>query len=80
VSTLETRIEKLERRLQESQLTKASVVAAHNHTHDGAVQKHVPSEALTKTSKRLEAQEIDDLVSDFGYLSVNALLRPSSPC
>lgn len=40
--------------------------------HDGAVQKHVPSQGLTRTSKRLEAQEIDDLVSDFGYLSVKS--------
>jgi glycerate kinase len=75
---LETRIEKLERRLQESQQRKASVVAAPNHGHDGAVQKYVPSEGLSKTSKRLEAQEIDDLVSDFGYLSVNPSIRACS--
>ncbi|KAG9803757.1 hypothetical protein KCU77_g23084, partial [Aureobasidium melanogenum] len=73
VATLETRIEKLERRLQEAQHRKASVVSVNNH--DGAVQKHVPSEGLTRTSKRLEAQEIDDLVSDFGYLTVNATAR-----
>jgi hypothetical protein len=50
-------------------------VTAPNHGHDGAVQKYVPSEGLNKTSKRLEAQEIDDLVSDFGYLSVTASFR-----
>ncbi|KAH0264633.1 hypothetical protein KCU91_g11944, partial [Aureobasidium melanogenum] len=73
VATLETRIEKLERRLQEAQHRKASLVPVNEH--DGAVQKHVPSQGLTRTSKRLEAQEIDDLVSDFGYLTVNATAR-----
>ncbi|KAI5199484.1 hypothetical protein AUEXF2481DRAFT_142262 [Aureobasidium subglaciale EXF-2481] len=75
VSTLETRIEKLERRLQESQHRKASIVTDHDHNHDGAVLRHVPSEGGNRTSKRLEAQEIDDLVSDFGYLTVNATAR-----
>lgn len=70
MSTLETRIEKLERKLRESHGRKSSVVSAHEQNkHNGATRVSTVFDGGSKSAKRLEAQEIDELVSDFGYLS-----------
>lgn len=90
VSTLETRIEKLERRLQEAQRRKSSVIsmaeteidmsrAALSRADIVIASKETDStpamDRSQKAAKRKEARDIDELVSDFGYLTVNATAR-----
>lgn len=78
MSTLETRIEKLERRLREAQQRKSSVVSitdeALEQVKDQSPRDIDTSKTTTTTTtatraeRRKEVREIDDLVSDFGYL------------
>ncbi|KAF2157616.1 hypothetical protein K461DRAFT_219963 [Myriangium duriaei CBS 260.36] len=89
VSTLETRIEKLERRLHEAQQRKSSVVSMseadlehlRNSFNGNApvatteTDQNATQERSQKAAKRKEARDIDELVSDFGYLTVNATAR-----
>ncbi|KAG8626200.1 hypothetical protein KVT40_006601 [Elsinoe batatas] len=81
VSTLETRIEKLERRLREVQQRKSSVISM---SEIDTEQARAGAQALRemthpaknqRAAKRKEARDIDELVSDFGYLTVNASAR-----
>ncbi|PNS19948.1 hypothetical protein CAC42_7915 [Sphaceloma murrayae] len=80
VSTLETRIEKLEKRLREVQQRKSSVISM-SELDTG--QAKAGAQALLevnphknqRAAKRKEARDIDELVSDFGYLTVNASAR-----
>ncbi|KAF4556914.1 Fungal specific transcription factor domain-containing protein 59 [Elsinoe fawcettii] len=80
VSTLETKIEKLERRLREVQQRKSSVISM---SEVDTEQVRAGAQALRETNtpknqraaKRKEARDIDELVSDFGYLTVNASAR-----
>jgi len=76
VATLETRVEKLEKILKELQLRNISP-ASDVHTnistqiHGGEEHKRADEEDVHKSTvmtKRKEAQDIDELVSDFGYL------------
>ncbi|KAK5716418.1 hypothetical protein LTR17_016391 [Elasticomyces elasticus] len=81
VSTLETRIDRLQAKLQEARNRKPSVVsipddetAAPSRRQSYSVQE--PTTPITsKAQRRKETSAIDDLVSDFGYLSVNATAR-----
>ncbi|KAL1306760.1 hypothetical protein AAFC00_005423 [Neodothiora populina] len=80
VSTLETKIERLERRIQEAKQRKSSVISMSDQdTTPGeleAAQAIIPPPAgETKAAKRQERLQIDDLVSDFGFLSVSATAR-----
>jgi hypothetical protein len=66
----------LERRLQHAQ---QNIPPAREHkTNNDTAQTLAAPMPGTKAAKRLEAQEIDDLVSDFGYLSVYPLLHAHS--
>lgn len=81
VSTLETRIEKLERRLREAQQRKSSVVSmsdvditklaaanvAASQSPDKSIQKS-SKERSQRAAQWQEARDMDELVSDFGYL------------
>ncbi|KAF2722612.1 hypothetical protein K431DRAFT_221842 [Polychaeton citri CBS 116435] len=82
VATLETRIEKLEARLEEARRRKPSVVEAvssddsKNVSRRPSLHAHDASNlAVTKAQRQRETSAIDDLVSDFGFLSVNATTR-----
>lgn len=82
VSTLETRLEKLQAKIEDAQKRKPSVVsipddeivlpASRRGSYDRAP---TPTPTITKASRRKEVSAIDDLVSDFGFLSVNATAR-----
>ncbi|KAK5134941.1 hypothetical protein LTR08_005892 [Meristemomyces frigidus] len=81
VSTLETRIDRLQVKLEEAHARKPSVVsipddetAVSSRRHSYGVQEP-PTPTTSKSLRRKEASAIDDLVSDFGYLSVNATAR-----
>ncbi|KAF2765029.1 hypothetical protein EJ03DRAFT_339352 [Teratosphaeria nubilosa] len=81
VSTLESRIEKLKAKLEEARGRKPSVVsipdeetAVPSRRQSCSVQQPQTT-TTTKAQRRQEASAIDDLVSDFGFLSVNATAR-----
>ncbi|KAK0356189.1 hypothetical protein LTR91_025274 [Friedmanniomyces endolithicus] len=81
VSTLETKIDRLQARLEEARARKPSVVsipddetAVPSRRQSYSVQEPVTS-TTSKAQRRKETSAIDDLVSDFGYLSVNATAR-----
>ncbi|KAK5108580.1 hypothetical protein LTR62_008156 [Meristemomyces frigidus] len=81
VSTLETKIDRLQAKLQEAHARKPSVVsipddetAAPSRRPSYSVQEpHTP--ITTKAQRRKENSAIDDLVGDFAFLSVNATAR-----
>lgn len=86
VSTLETRIDRLQAKLEEARARKPSVVSLPDEDTGTAVPSrrasYEPPEqttpvppAITKAQRRKEATAIDDLVSGFGFLSVNATAR-----
>ncbi|CAK7201797.1 hypothetical protein SEUCBS139899_004512 [Sporothrix eucalyptigena] len=88
VAALELRVEKLERRLAYAQSRKASVAF---HT-DGGPSYPGPSDGDRKDSlaviraaihrkaaRKRENSDVNSLVSDFGYLSVNATTRDFEP-
>ena len=85
VSTLETRIDKLQAKLDDARARKPSVIDVPEDESATAApsrrqSRHViPGEPPTPTTSRLikrnEVTAIDDLVSDFGFLSVNATAR-----
>ncbi|KAL8832527.1 MAG: hypothetical protein Q9191_000209 [Dirinaria sp. TL-2023a] len=72
VSSLETRLEKLERQLEEARgrRTSLNVLDTRPTQTAGA---HTGTERPTNQGK--ESSHMDDLVSDFGFLSVNATAR-----
>lgn len=81
VSTLETRIDRLMAKLEEAKARKPSVIsipddetAVPSRRESYSVHDPPPS-SMSKSQKRKEASAIDDLVSDFGFLSVNATTR-----
>ncbi|KAK0774533.1 hypothetical protein LTR75_016835 [Friedmanniomyces endolithicus] len=81
VSTLETKIDRLQARLEEARARKPSVVsipddetAVPSRRQSYSVQEPV-APITSKAQRRKETSAIDDLVSDFGYLSVNATAR-----
>lgn len=49
----------------------ASTADNNGSSNYDAVKSSAKLDVNSKAAKRLEAQEIDDLVSDFGYLFVN---------
>ncbi|KAI6865354.1 hypothetical protein KC323_g4381 [Hortaea werneckii] len=83
VSTLETRIDKLQARLEEAKARKPSVVSipddetavpSRRQSYNVPALEH-SSTGGSRAQRRKEASAIDDLVSDFGFLSVNATAR-----
>ncbi|XWW92901.1 hypothetical protein V2A60_000828 [Cordyceps javanica] len=85
VAALELRIEKLERRLQFAKSRKASVA---NHEHEVPFANDMnrkDSLALIKAAihrkaaRNRENSDVNSLVSDFGYMSVNAVARDFHP-
>ncbi|KAK3725174.1 hypothetical protein LTR37_000685 [Vermiconidia calcicola] len=85
VSTLENRIDKLQTRLEEARARKPSVIDIPESGTVTAVPSRRQSRQLmpdepptpntSRAQKRREVTAIDDLVSDFGFLSVNATAR-----
>nr|POE71409.1 positive regulator of purine utilization [Quercus suber] len=85
VSTLETRIDRLQAKLEEARARKSSVVSIPDDETIAPSRRpsHVPVQqppvaqpaGNTKAQRRKEASAIDDLVSDFGFLTVNATAR-----
>ncbi|KAF2171272.1 hypothetical protein M409DRAFT_63623 [Zasmidium cellare ATCC 36951] len=81
VSTLETRIDKLQAKLEEARARKPSVVSIPDDDMNASrrqsyqVQEPPTPNTTSKALRRKEATAIDDLVSDFGFLSVNATAR-----
>lgn len=71
MSSLETRIEKLERQITQSKGRKASVDMLGIASAAG----YFPSDMRRNRAESQEASNVDDLVSDFGFLSVNATAR-----
>ncbi|KAI9171468.1 Positive regulator of purine utilization [Paramyrothecium foliicola] len=86
VAALELRIEKLERRLQYAKSRKASVAL---HDTDSTALEAQPDrrDSLAtiraaihrKAARNRETSDVNSLVSDFGYLSVNATTRDFEP-
>ncbi|KAG4415888.1 hypothetical protein IFR04_010963 [Cadophora malorum] len=80
VASLESRVEKLEKRIAYARNRKASV-AMHDGEDPGEVPDRKDSLATIraaihgKAARRREAADVDELVSDFGFLSVNATTR-----
>ncbi|CAM1506867.1 Fc.00g065080.m01.CDS01 [Cosmosporella sp. VM-42] len=85
VAALELRIEKLERRLQYAKSRKASVAL-----HDPDVSALAPVDRRDslaviraaihrKAARKRENSDVNSLVSDFGFLSVNATTRDFEP-
>ncbi|TVY18853.1 Positive regulator of purine utilization [Lachnellula arida] len=80
VASLESRVEKLERRLAYARSRKASVAM---HDIDAPFQMPDRKDSLAtiravihgKAARRREAADVNELVSDFGFLSVNATTR-----
>ncbi|KXS99650.1 hypothetical protein AC578_9916 [Pseudocercospora eumusae] len=79
VSTLETRIEKLQEKLEDAKARKPSVIDMPDDdtpTRRPSYQVQEPPTPITsKAMRRREVIAIDDLVNDFGILSVNATAR-----
>ncbi|KKA26317.1 hypothetical protein TD95_001753 [Thielaviopsis punctulata] len=77
VAALELRIEKLERRLAFARSRKGSVnMPDISHDNDRKGSLAVIQEAMhRKAERRRENSDVNSLVSDFGYLSVNATAR-----
>ena len=67
VSSLETRVEKLEKQLFQARTQKASVKAFATQPRPGP-ESHVASRVESRGTQRNEASNIDDLVADFGFL------------
>ncbi|KAL0260577.1 hypothetical protein SLS55_004266 [Diplodia seriata] len=78
VATLEARVEKLEKRLQDARSRRRSSVTMTEpdvHQTPRSVPAADASKATDKAARRKEEADINDLVSDFGLLSVNATAR-----
>lgn len=85
VSTLETRLDRLQARLEEARARKPSVIdvpedesatAAPSRRQSRQINPNEPPTPTTsRLMKRKEVTAMDDLVSDFGFLSVNATAR-----
>ncbi|KAF2838826.1 hypothetical protein M501DRAFT_836698 [Patellaria atrata CBS 101060] len=80
VATLESRVEKLERKLAEARARRKSSVTMPDA--ESTAPSRRPSANLLsgkpvdkRAARRREAHDIDDLVSDFGLLAVNATAR-----
>ncbi|KAK5990734.1 hypothetical protein PT974_09004 [Cladobotryum mycophilum] len=85
VAALELRIEKLERRLQYAKSRKASV-ALHDSDALATVQvdrrdslASIRAAIHRKAARNRENSDVNSLVSDFGFLSVNATTRDFEP-
>lgn len=86
VSTLETRIDKLQAKLEDARRRKPSVISipdddmmtvvpSRRPSHEPRVPSGPPTPTTSKAQRREEATAIDELVSGFGFLSVNATAR-----
>lgn len=83
MATLETRIDRLQARLEEARARKPSVVSVQDdetpapsrRPSRGVPVPELPPTVGSRAQRRKEASAIDDLVSDFGFLSVNATAR-----
>ncbi|KAI9738923.1 MAG: hypothetical protein M1818_005237 [Claussenomyces sp. TS43310] len=73
VASLESRVEKLERRLAYARLRKASVVMHENEDPEGSPDRKdslatIRAAIHGKAARRREATDVDELVSDFGKM------------
>jgi len=74
VSTLETRVEKLERKLRDAQARKSSAVSMHEQDEgpqNSSSGDKTPTEddsVRQKQARQREKLDIDAIVSDFGFL------------
>ncbi|OCK84045.1 hypothetical protein K432DRAFT_401500 [Lepidopterella palustris CBS 459.81] len=81
VATLEARVEKLEKKLIEARARRKSSVAMPDYDSAGTPRRtsvdtlKAPRPISKRAARRKEAIDIDDLVSDFGLLAVNATAR-----
>ncbi|OCL05972.1 hypothetical protein AOQ84DRAFT_297858 [Glonium stellatum] len=81
VATLEAKVEKLEKKLSEAKARRKSSVAMPDYDAAGtprrtSVDTLKASKPISKrAARRKEASDIDELVSDFGLLAVNATAR-----
>lgn len=86
MSTLETRVDKLQAKLEDVRRRKpsvisipdddtATVVPSRRPSHEPPVPSGPPTPTTSKAQRREEATAIDELVSGFGFLSVNATAR-----
>ncbi len=81
VASLESRVEKLEKRLAFARLRKASVAM---HDNDEPIEAPDRKDSLAtiraaihgKAARRREAADVNALVSDFGFLSVEVVTGP----
>ncbi|KAM5355902.1 hypothetical protein ACJ41O_002548 [Fusarium nematophilum] len=87
VAALELRIEKLEKRLQYAKSRKASVALHDTDTTPLSAQQVDRRDSLAairaaihrKAARKRENSDVNSLVSDFGFLSVNATTRDFEP-
>ncbi|KAK5074011.1 hypothetical protein LTR64_006848 [Lithohypha guttulata] len=70
-SALETAVQRLQRRLEEAKTASARRESSSLFAHDRPVLQRKP----ISNSRRKEAGNVDELVSDFGFLTVNATSR-----
>ncbi|KAF2755282.1 hypothetical protein EJ05DRAFT_533005 [Pseudovirgaria hyperparasitica] len=82
VATLETRVEKLERRIAEARARRKSSTTGMTDFDDAFTSPKLSTDlpgrnktTSARAARRKEASDIDNLVSDFGLLAVNATAR-----
>ena len=75
VASLETRVERLERHVAQARVRQVSVDMLGIASAAGFFPSDISHSAGKRKSERQEASNVDDLVSDFGFLSVNATAR-----
>lgn len=76
VATLESRVEKLEKKIQEARARRKSSVVIMNDISESATPRRASTDTVKATkpvisqraARQREASDIDDLVSDFGLL------------
>ena len=75
VASLETRVERLEQQISQARGRKISVDMVGAASAAGCIPSGKCHSDRRRKSEKQEASNVDDLVSDFGFLSVNATAR-----
>ena len=68
VSSLEARVDKLERQISQVKGRKSSVAMLDSWPPQAATSSEVFSDGTLRSAQRKENLDVDDLVSDFGFL------------
>ncbi|MCJ1428479.1 hypothetical protein MMC29_006389 [Sticta canariensis] len=75
VASLESRVERLQKQILQAKGRRSSVRMLDVNSGESTLTPDVHSSIVNRKNERKEASVVDDLVSDFGFLSVNATAR-----